>query len=654
VRFEISRIVLWPKDSTKSVRTVIFQAGRLNIISGVSRTGKSAIIPIIDYCLGSDRCTIPTGIIRQKTAWFGVVVHTNEGEKLFARREPESQQATDDMYIAEDANQIEAPKSLRKNTTRDLVKQRLDHLAGLTKLSFSEYEPEGGYGRPSFRDLAAFTFQPQNIVANPNALFYKADTVEHRQKLRSIFPYVLGAISAETLARRHQLQQLQRELRRKEQELANISAVSERWRATASARFAEARDLGLGAQPQTKTPSYEETLDLLRQIAASPKPNVNLTTESLSEGIEELNRLNAEEEELSQELARLRKRLAEMEELRNSAGAFSRAVQTQRDRLHVSRWLQEKATGDHTCPICGNQLTALNSRLQGLVSNLEGLEQAAERIDTVPPSFDRELERVRTAVSQHTEKLEGVRIRRAALENQSAHAQQRQYSVLAASRFLGRLESDLKTLDSVGESGALKLEVETLRDQVRELERLVSEADMARRLRSALDAVNLNAGRLIPLLDAERPDDPILLSDSELTIRVRGDGRDDFLWEIGSGSNWLSYHVAVTLGLQEYFLRLRDCPVPGFLVYDQPSQVYFPRRLAERTDERREEPPWRDQDVEAVRKILNGMAAAIKQTSGALQVIVLDHAAEIVWGDLPLVHLVEDWRDGRALIPPEW
>ena len=199
------------------------------------------------------------------------------------------------MYVAEAADQDVVPPIIQKNATRDLFKQRLDHLAGLTKLSFSEDDPEGGLGRPSFRDLAAFTFQPQNIVANPNALFYKADTVEHRQKLRSIFPYVLGAISAETLARRHQLQQLHRELRRKEQELANISAVSERWRATAAARLTEARDLGLGQQ-QTAPLSYEATLDLLRQIAASPRPNVNLTTESLSEGIEELNRLNAEEE----------------------------------------------------------------------------------------------------------------------------------------------------------------------------------------------------------------------------------------------------------------------------------------------------------------------------------------------------------------------
>src|SRR5207302_9054194 len=106
---------------------------------------------------------------------------------------------------------------------------------------------------------------------------------------------------------------------------------------------------------------------------------------------------------LSQDLARLRKRLTEMEELRNSAGAFRSAIQIQRDRLHVSRWLQDKATEDLPCPVCGNQLTAANSRLRGLVTNLEELERAAGRTDPAPPSFDRELERVRTAVTQHTQ-----------------------------------------------------------------------------------------------------------------------------------------------------------------------------------------------------------------------------------------------------------
>ena len=52
--------------------------------------------------------------------------------------------------------------------------------------------------------------------------------------------------------------------------------------------------------------------------------------------------------------------------------------------------------------------------------------------------------------------------------------------------------------------------------------------------------------------------------------------------------------------------------------------------------------------------ILNGMAVAIQGTNKALQVIVLDHASDSVWGSMPLVNSVEDWRDGRALIPQAW
>jgi hypothetical protein len=75
VDFQISKIILWPKNPQHKIRTVAFQRGRINVISGLSRTGKSAIIPIIDYCLGSRRCTIPTGVIREKNSWFGGEAH---------------------------------------------------------------------------------------------------------------------------------------------------------------------------------------------------------------------------------------------------------------------------------------------------------------------------------------------------------------------------------------------------------------------------------------------------------------------------------------------------------------------------------------------------------------------------------------------------
>jgi len=48
------------------------------------------------------------------------------------------------------------------------------------------------------------------------------------------------------------------------------------------------------------------------------------------------------------------------------------------------------------------------------------------------------------------------------------------------------------------------------------------------------------------------------------------------------------------------------------------------------------------------------MSQAVIATSEGFQIIVLDHAGKSVWGGIPLVHEVEDWRNGLALIPVEW
>jgi hypothetical protein len=125
------------------------------------------------------------------------------------------------------------------------------------------------------------------------------------------------------------------------------------------------------------------------------------------------------------------------------------------------------------------------------------------------------------------------------------------------------------------------------------------------------------------------------------------------LWEIGSGANWLAYHVAVTLALQQFFLSHEHHPVPGLLIYDQPSQVYFPKRAAD-PDLRLEDYSLRDQDILAVRKVFKVLASAVVAAQGKLQVIVLDHAHADVWGNINEIHLSEEWRESKKLVPSDW
>ena len=116
MKAKVAKIVLWPKRRDRPPRVVAFAGKGVEVISGRSQSGKSALIAIVDYCLGSGKCAIPTGIIREATEWFGVVLKTPTSEILIARRNPELQAETNEAYL-DQAKSIAIPTTL-DNLTR--------------------------------------------------------------------------------------------------------------------------------------------------------------------------------------------------------------------------------------------------------------------------------------------------------------------------------------------------------------------------------------------------------------------------------------------------------------------------------------------------------------------------------------------------------
>jgi hypothetical protein len=114
----------------------------------------------------------------------------------------------------------------------------------------------------------------------------------------------------------------------------------------------------------------------------------------------------------------------------------------------------------------------------------------------------------------------------------------------------------------------------------------------------------------------------------------------------------VAYHVAVTLALQRFFLEQPNHPVPGILIYDQPSQVYFPRGFDVASDVRSGR--TRDEDISAVRAVFETIGKEVVRAKGRLQAIVLDHAGTDVWGEIEGVSLAQEWRGDVKLVPPEW
>ncbi|MGA2712778.1 MAG: DUF3732 domain-containing protein [Bryobacteraceae bacterium] len=499
----------------------------------------------------------------------------------------------------------------------------------------------------------AFTFQPQNIVANPDILFFKADTTEHREKLKTIFPYVLGAVTAEILQARFELERLNRALRRKEAELKEIVDVSSAWRLEALSWLRQAIELGLLPADQLVPADWITILEQLRRVIAGGSRVARPSLPGIDVALTRLEALRAEESEVASRLTEHRNRLNELRRLLESSEAYGGAMRVQRDRLGLASWLRRMAEGSPSGD--GDPLVALSGggrdRLMALCDALAGLEVRLRSHPNFSDTLDKEVLRQRAAAEGVLERLNEIRREAASLERDSSAAQDAANRFDRTERFIGRLEQALRLYDRADHSSSLREDISSLRTQIEALQRIVSDAEIRRKLRNALDRVEAIAGRCIPQLDAEWPDAPIKLIIDDLTVKVLRGNREDYLWEIGSGANWLAYHVAISLALQSFFLAEPHHPVPAMLVFDQPSQVYFPKRLAQ--PEEFEVLNWRNEDVVAVRKVFSLLGEQVRAAKGRLQVIVLDHAADDVWGGLPDVQLTAEWR-GSALVPSDW
>jgi hypothetical protein len=67
---------------------------------------------------------------------------------------------------------------------------------------------------------------------------------------------------------------------------------------------------------------------------------------------------------------------------------------------------------------------------------------------------------------------------------------------------------------------------------------------------------------------------------------------------MGSAENWLACHLVAHLSLHEFFVSGAR-PVPRFLIFDQPTQVYYPPE----SDANGSVDNLKDEDQEAVRRI---------------------------------------------------
>jgi hypothetical protein len=116
--------------------------------------------------------------------------------------------------------------------------------------------------------------------------------------------------------------------------------------------------------------------------------------------------------------------------------------------------------------------------------------------------------------------------------------------------------------------------------------------------------------------------------------------------QIGSGENWVGYHVAAHLALHGLF-RARKRPVPAFLILDQPSQAHYPpERDVGEIDGKG------DEDQAAVAQLYKLLYDYCAEHYPNIQIIVMDHVELLE--DWFRESMVQRWRDGIKLVPVSW
>jgi hypothetical protein len=323
---KIRSIILYSHDGQK--RLLDFHLDGLNIITGASKTGKSALIHIVDYCAGSGECYVPAGVIRRKVAWYAVIFSRDGEELLIARKNPDKGRATSSAIHVRAGRQVEAPDiaELNRNLDIDGIKNLLTRYLGIEE---NLHVPDEDHTRDplaaNFSHARIYCFQDQSLIDNKNQLFFNQSDSFVAQAIRDTLPYFVGAVSADELLKQNELNQLKRAARLIERQLEAQVSWEQGAERRAGAMLAEARQVGL-ISDEIRHVSLERTFQILRdavRLRLSPSDDVIDTTVELSE-------LIAERENLRGLYTDVKMRLDEVKMFGSNRGEYETELLEQR------------------------------------------------------------------------------------------------------------------------------------------------------------------------------------------------------------------------------------------------------------------------------------------------------------------------------------
>ena len=223
----IKQIIIFSKEGEK--RFVSLERG-LNIITGNSKTGKSALIEIVDYCLCSKTSNIPRGKISEFAHLFAIVLEFST-KYLIVGRKNYFDGGNRHIFVKVETDKeridnlnldyfLQTNPLLRKDAQTEI--ERNFNLS-VSNISESDDVEDREKRKASLREMTSFFFQHQNLIASKHALIYRFDDNFKRKAVIDSFPVFAGwandeyfSLKREIEAKTKQLRQIDISLKKKE------------------------------------------------------------------------------------------------------------------------------------------------------------------------------------------------------------------------------------------------------------------------------------------------------------------------------------------------------------------------------------------------------------------------------------------------------
>jgi hypothetical protein len=133
---QLKGIALWNREGER--RAIEFRTGELNIVTGEAKTGKSALLEIVEYCLGRSTVSLPEGALTQSVEWYGLIASVDDHSIFVGRPGPRTGQATvSGAHLALGGPDLTFPDfaDLELNSNSDGITEYLTRMTGI-----GEYE----------------------------------------------------------------------------------------------------------------------------------------------------------------------------------------------------------------------------------------------------------------------------------------------------------------------------------------------------------------------------------------------------------------------------------------------------------------------------------------------------------------------------------